>query len=191
VRATETIPATADVAAQNGLKTFKKLITEENTKTMGFKSSSDASRMRLGDEPLKVFLVGFKALKEYRSDNDPEKLVFDMHRFIYPVNVDNEVRSSLTVAEIKNNKGWKAIEYGSPKLINLLLRFRKAKSDFVVWVPGMSLHFIGKREDGKIKLASVVGLPQYEFVAGEFVPAGEVFARLQKQTKNYPRRNRT
>lgn len=189
--AIETSPSeAANRAAEDGLKIFRKLVTEKNAGGMGFESLGEASQMRLGNNhdprmtPMKVFLVGFEALKQYRPGSDPEKLLVDMHRFIYPVTVDKEVRSSLTVAEIKDNKGWKTTEYGSPELVKLLLKNRKVKSDFVVWVPRLYLHFIGTRKGSEIWLTSIVSLRRYEFVAGKFLPAGDVFDRLQKETKS-------
>ena len=109
------IAVKVEPVAMESLAVFKSLMAnQQNYRQMGFVSPEDASRMTLGI-PMQVYMVPLDRLQSYAGGISPQKLLTDTRHFIYPVHVDNQIRSSLTMAEIQGV--WKAVSFGSPTLI--------------------------------------------------------------------------
>lgn len=163
-------------AAEQGLVTFPALITEENYAVMGFGSVEEVASARLG-EPLQVFYVPLNQLKEYQPGSDVESLLVNSDRVYYPVNVDEQLRSTIVVSG--TNDDWRATEYGNPNLMRALAEVREGGEEFVVWVPALNLYFIGFRSDDILFLTPIQSDTKFKFRAGGTLSAEEVFARIQ------------
>jgi hypothetical protein len=154
-------------------------MTEENFAAMGFKSLEEAAEARLG-EPLPLFYVRLDQLQEYQPGSDPEGLLVNSERVIFPVTAKEEVRSSIVVEGAED--GWRAVDFGAPNLIGALSDVRQESgregSDFAVWIPSLNLYFLGTRSDPGLSLTPILDDPRFEFVAGGTLSAYDVFTRL-------------
>ena len=173
------------------LKTFGSLINDKNFKAMGFKSVDEVRSAQLGDY-LRVFMVRLDMLQKYQPNDDPEKMLQGGERVIYPVMIDNHVRSSFTVHKVKEK--WSATGFGNSNLIKLLDKGRKIESDssrlslssyFVVKIPALNLFFIGFRAQDKLMLTPLfddkgLGIKAYKSKAAE-----EIFEALIPVAKNH------
>lgn len=116
--------ATNTDAANEGLRTFALLVTEENHKSMGFDAVADVKNASLG-QPLQVMMVGLDQLRKFQTNSDPNALLNDTHQVIFPVQVRGETRSSISVSQAEGGR-WKAVGYGNPYLAKQIDQGRKA-----------------------------------------------------------------
>ena len=72
---------------------------------MGFESPGEVHEAKLG-RPFQNFRVRLDQLQKYQQGSDPNKLLSGGNQFVYPILVKGQVRSSITVGEIKGI--WKA-----------------------------------------------------------------------------------
>jgi hypothetical protein len=146
----EKIPSELEPGASASLAVFKTLVTTRNNfRDMGFESVAELERMALG-VPMKMFLVQLDQLQAYHSGIAPETILVDSKHYLYPVLVETNTRSSLTMREIQGN--WSAVSFGSPKLARMLTKARAAISSsagvplssiFVVEIPALNMYFVG------------------------------------------------
>ena len=169
-------------AATHARDVIRQFKDEIHLKELGFGSTADASNSELG-APFRVYRVGLNRLASYQPNQDPETLLTDTQRTLIPVSVGGEVRSSVSVTKAKNQDGWKISKRGSPNLIRLLQRFRKANTNFVVWIPALGMRFLGDRKDGQLRLTSLEDVPRFGFKAGQELPAVNIFAKLIAEAK--------
>ncbi len=179
-------------AAQKGLETLAKLVDAENFKDIGFESAEEVRSAALGT-PLKVFLVGLDSLREYRKDAEPDALLTDVQRSVYPVLVNNQVRSSITV-EGKNGK-WSAVSFGDAylmKKIDQALKGRVASMakqatgpPTLVHVAFLNLYFVGQTWNNKLMLTTVTPLANTKFRESTTMSAAEAFDLLVPIARNY------
>jgi hypothetical protein len=172
----------AQAAAGQGLTTFRALISKDNYKGMGFATVEDVQRATLG-EPMKVFRIELDALKRYRAEANANDLLVDAQRSLYPVQVDQNVVTSLYVNEHKD--GWRATVFGNSAVARALAQHRQGKDDFVVHVPALKVYFIGRRNDAGLALIALIDDPRFSFKAGEPMPSDRVLAVLQKEAEAY------
>ena len=177
--------------AFESIMTFRKLVNEQNYKAMGFESLDEVSTAALG-EPIRVFLVRLDQLREYQPGSDPNKLLIDSDKVIYPVTVKEQVRSSIVVEKV--NETWKTTNFGGPNLIKILANIRKNTSDssglpissyFAVQVPSLNLYFVGHRTDNELMLTPLLDDPSFEFKAGRTTPAKDVFSAILPSAKEH------
>lgn len=176
--------------APESLITFKKLVKiQNNYREMGFRSADELDRMKLG-QPLQVFMVHLDKLKEYQHDSDPDKMLQNINHFIYPVQVDNEVRSSLTITE-RESKPF-IVSFGKSKLVQSLTKFRNKSAEanslpqtsfFAVQIPALNLYFIGYSIENKLMLTPILDDHRFKFEAGVSEPADAIFNLLVPTAK--------
>lgn len=175
----------SDKLAQAGLSTFQDLVKQQkNYREMGFESVRDLDRITLG-EPMRVFMVRLDELGKYEKSKDPNKLLHEAKRIYYPVQVDDKVRSSLTVSATA--KGLAVSSFGSPNKIKLVARARENSIDatrltaaqyFLVEVPGLKLVFVGYRVDSTLMLVPILDNSGFEFKARVAIEARDAFLRM-------------
>jgi len=172
-----------EVASQS-METLRQLVTEENYKAMGFESLDELSDIALGDS-LHVFFVRLDQLQEYQPGSDPNRLLIDRKRIIFPVIVKKQVRSSIVVDMV--NERWQATGFGGPNLMKMFSKVRSAAADstglplpsfFAVQVLALNLNFIAHRIDNELMLTPVLNDPSFEFKAGVALPAADAFERI-------------
>jgi len=177
--------------ASEALVTFNELVTEENYTVMGFESLSEARVASLG-EHLRVFMVRLDQLQKYQPGSDPNKILSGGDLVIYPVTVEEQVRSSIVVEKVKER--WNATSFGGSNQVKMLTKVRKADSDstelpissyFVVQVPSLNLYFIAHQADEVLMLTPLLDDPSYGFEAGFTMPADKVFEAILPAAKRH------
>ena len=170
------------MAAQEGLATLRRIVNPHNFAALGFKSADEADQATLG-EPLPIYLVKLDALRTFTDKTNPETLLSDPKRSLFPVNVSERVATSIFVTE--SPEGWRATELGNAAVAQLVSHQRHGAGDFIVHVPALQSYFVGTRGEGRLMLTPVMDDPRTELRAGQPVAAGLVFARLRAAASNY------
>jgi hypothetical protein len=183
--------ADMQTAAKNSLNTFRKLVTQQNYKELGFDTVDEVSSAVLG-QPIPMFLVRLDQLREYQPGNDPNRLLNDGHQALYPITIRTQMRSSIIVGQ--TGAKWKAVSFGNAGLARQIVEVTKQNiatpgapsSDTLVQVPAFGLYFLGRRSpDNKLTLIPLGSNPTFNLKAGASLPAEEVFAALLPHAKNY------
>ena len=169
-------------AAQHGLDTLRQVVNAGNYASLGFDSLDEVLRARLG-EPLQVYRVQLDALRAFTENTDPETLLVDIRRSLYPVKVGDRVATSIFVTG--SREGWRASELGNAAVARLISRYRHGAGDFVVHVPAMKSWFVADRVEGKLMLTPVMDDPRTKLRAGETLPADVVFLQLKAASEGY------
>ena len=169
-------------AAQAGLVTLRSLVQPDNFQGLGFSSVEQAARAQLGD-PMSLFSVRLDALTGYKGGADASGLLQDAHKMIYPVTVDQQVVSSLSVTQ--RGDGWRATDFGNSALTRALVAHKQSPGDFVVWVPALKVYFSARGTGEALTLTPIMDDPRFDFQAGQGIPASRVFAVLQRSAEGY------
>ena len=169
-------------AAEHGLDTLRRVVNAGNYASLGFDSLDEVLRARLG-EPLQVYRVQLDALRDFTENTDPETLLVDIRRTLYPVKVGDRVATSIFVTG--SREGWRASEMGNAAVARLISRYRHGAGDFVVHVPAMKSWFVADRVEGKLMLTPVMDDPRTKLRAGETLPADVVFLQLKAASEGY------
>jgi hypothetical protein len=169
-------------AAQHGLATLRQVVNAGNYAALGFESVDEVRQATLG-EPLQVYQVRLDALRAFNEQTNPETLLVDIRRDLYPVKVGDRVATSIFVTGAR--EGWRASELGNAAVARLVSRYRHGAGDFVVHVPAMKSYFVADRVEGKLMLTPVMDDPRTKLRAGETLPADVVFLQLQRASEGY------
>lgn len=182
--AAEQPPASASqaAAAQQGLATFVQLVNAGNYAALGFGSPEEVRQASLG-APMQIYRVGLDALRGLKQDSNPETLLVDARRSLYPVEVQQRTASSIFVTQAPD--GWRASDMGSAAVARAVTRYRNSPTDFIVHVPALQIYFVARRSEGRLLLTPVMDDPRTDFKAGVSLPADEAFRRLQKPAQDY------
>ena len=162
-------PGQLERGASESLAAFKALVTErQNYKEMGFESMAEIDRMTLG-VPMRVFMVPLDRLQGYQSGMAPEPLLVDTKHTLYPILVDAQSRSSIMMSVIEGS--WKAVSFGSPKMIRMLSAARAnvasgagvpLASIFLIEVPALNLYLLGYQAAGVTRADGGQGRRQHD-----------------------------
>jgi hypothetical protein len=176
----------AQSAANQSLATFRKLVNAQNYKELGFESADEVANAALG-QPLRTSMVKLDQLKAYKAGDDPNRLLSDANQVHYPVTVQNNVRSAISIEQ--SNGKWKATGYGPANLAKQIARARgNASADteqILVHVAPFNLYFAGQRANGRLMLTPVGDYSSFNLRAGATMPAEEVFAALVPFAQKY------
>lgn len=180
----------AQSAATRALDTFRKLVTRDNFKELGFESLDEASAAALG-EPRRVFDVRLDQLREYREGTDADRLLNDANRIVYPVVVREQVRSSISV-EKKDGK-WRAVDFGNTGLAKQISATTRAMAanqrpedtPVLVHVLPFNLYFLGHHLESRLLLTPLADYSTFNLKAGTTTPANDVMAALAVFARSY------
>ena len=177
-----TANGTSQEAAQAGLVVLRSLVQQDNFRGLGFSSVEQAARAQLS-EPMSLFSVRLDSLTAYKGDANAFGLLQDAHKMIYPVTVDQQVVSSLSVTQRAD--GWRATDFGNSALTRALVAHKQSKDDFVVWVPALKIYFSARGTGDALTLTPIMDDPRFDFQAGQGIPASRVFSVLQRSAEGY------
>ena len=169
-------------AAEQALETFRQIVTSENYQALGFQTPDEVKNAQLG-QPLTVLRVPLDQLQSFSPDRNPEELLVDESRVIYPITVNEQVRSSIAVEG--TDQQWRATDFGNPKLITALTQFQRESSDFIVQIPAFSLYFIARRSDNVLLLTPIVDDARFGFKTGETLTATAALEAILPFAKDY------
>lgn len=165
-------------AAQDGIGVLQKLVNDQNYRAMGFDSVDEVKQAQLG-QPLPVFNIPLDKLKGYQPESDPKQLLVKSSETIYPVTVNAQVKSSVTV--VQNDAGYAPSSFGNAAIVKSLSQYRQgstAEGDFVVRVPALNMYFLARWVDGKLMLVPIADDPRLKLRPGEAVPAETALPQL-------------
>lgn len=177
-------------AAAQALETFRKLVTSQNYKELGFDSVDEVAGASLG-EPSRVYNVNLNQLREYQAGSDANRLLNDGNQVIYPVTVRDQVRSSITV-EQRDGK-WKATNFGnagfakqfSQTMKTVAAAPQRTEAPVVVHVLPFNLYFLGHRADNRLLLTPLGNYASFNLKSGATASADEIFAALAPFARKY------
>lgn len=170
----------------------------ERIKYLGFDQVSDLTNAKAGS-PFKVYMVRLDELQSYQTGSDPRPLLHETNGRIFPLMLNDQVRSSAMVDLSKKDQDDEFIlrvtQLGSPSLIKVLAEFRQELEQkkecegtcFVVWIPALKRYFLGDKTSEGIKLKVLIDGPGVELKKGDFLPAEQVFLILQSEVQKNQR----
>ena len=201
--------ATPQEVAQDSLADlYKHNVAEDRAdeeafvKDIGFTSPEEVADAQLGS-PLPLYTIPVVQLGEFRPGDDPEKLLTYTNRIIFPLIVNGQARSSLTVRDSsffslmksRNWKGmrlkvknldWKGVhltEIGFPRLMSKIEKLRPSSSSFLISVVPLRLFFLGDNKGERLVLTAIEENPYFELKAGDECDAVELLGRISPFAK--------
>lgn len=173
----------AAAAARQGLDTLENLAEIQEPAALGFESKEQVASATLG-EPMQVFTVALDDLRSFAAaTDDPEPLLEDSDRSIFPVEVDGRARSSVLVE--KSDSRFRSVSVGSPSLAQALDSTRPEGDSFVVHVQALSTYLHASRTADGIQMTPVFSDPRFEFTAGRAMAARDALGRMVEAAKAY------
>lgn len=170
-------------AATTAIGVLQKMVTESNFRSMGFDSADQVKQAQLGS-PYAIYDVNLEQLKGYKTGSDANALLTQSSRTLYPVTVNGEVKSSVTI----NHKetGYQASSFGNAAIIKALSRYRQGTDgDFVVRVPAFNMYYLGRRAEKQLLLIPIIDDPRLKLKPGEPVKAETVIDQLVSLANSY------
>ena len=184
--------ADPQTAASQSLATFKKLVTKDNYKELGFDSPDEVSTSTLGS-PMRVFMVKVEQLRDYQTEKDANALLSESGQMYFPVTVNGEARSSVVVEQAEGK--WRSASFGNAGLAKQIASVTKTNqtaetaarpADMIVQVPALGVYFLGGRNaDNRLVLTPIAANATFGLQAGSTEPAEVIFARLAPFARNY------
>lgn len=171
--------------ANSALGTFVKLVREQNYERMGFDNPEDIKKASLGI-PLREYFVSLESLKSYKADSNPGDLLEDSGQVIFPLLVDERVKSSVTLVQQEGK--WITHSFGAPVFVGLISKTRSDLSNqmdkqiqdfFLVKAPALNVFFVGYYLQGEVMLAPLQDEPRFNFEAGQTIRADDAFREMQ------------
>jgi hypothetical protein len=169
-------------AASNAIGILQKLVNEQNYKSLGFQSLDEVKQAQPG-KPMEVYNMGLDRLKSYQAGADPNSLLSPSAETIYPVMVDGNVRSGITI--VHKEQGYEPSSFGNADIIQRLSRYRASDAEFAVRIPAFNMYFIGRRVDTRLVLVPIVSDPRLKVQEGETVPIEVVIDQLRPYVNAY------
>jgi len=172
-------------AADNAIGVLQKLVNDQNYRSLGFDSVDEVKQAQLG-QPLTVMNIPLDALKGYQAGTDPQSLLVKSSETVYPVTVNGQVKSSVTI--VRNEAGYAPSSFGNAPIVKALSQYRQspnADSDFVVRVPALNVYFLGRTVEGKTMIVPIAEDPRFKLRPGEAVPLEAALPELVAAANAY------
>ena len=175
-------------AAQEGLRTFAKLVTDANFQRLGFASVDEVRTATLGT-PFDDVLIPLDRLRAYVPGQPVKDLFVKGRRVVFPVLVSGQPRSAITVAA-RPDGSYRPVSFGAPSFLQTFDKARVAASSsenlpparfFIVRVPALNLHFLGRTEPSDatgLVFTLVQADPRLDLPVGRPIPASAVLSQL-------------
>ncbi|CUS37105.1 exported hypothetical protein [Candidatus Nitrospira nitrosa] len=203
-------PLAPEDAAANGLKSLLKRLEpktipdfdqerEKHAQELGFTTGTAGAKLRQDAFP--IYEVRLEDIQNFTPNKDAKKLLVRTPQLLFPIEVQNEVRSSITVrSTINQPRGieqtadqetrWRPTRWGLPKLIARLTTERKRLDDKIsrlkgfrlVSIPALNRNFLGYEDNADLKLVPLVS--DHLFTAGKPLSTREVFLSLIPEAKS-------
>ena len=132
-------------------------------------------------------MVGLNGLRGYQSNQDPHALLIDEQQTMYPLAINEEVRTSVVVKQ-RADGHWEAAEFGHMNLVkaaharrrDVSVRRQVTEADLsLIEIPTLGAVFLGHDEKGAMMLTPVYDVPGTTLRSGETHRASEVFETLR------------
>jgi hypothetical protein len=169
-------------AAENAIGVLQKLVNEQNYKSLGFDSLDEVKRAQLA-MPMRVYNIGLDKLKGYQAGQDPNTLLAASPETIYPVTVDGQVRTGVTI--VHKEQGYEPSSFGNADIVKRLAENRHNEGEFAVRVPAFNMYFVGRRVEDRLVLVPIVNDPRLKVEQGQAVPIEVVLDQLKPYVDAY------
>jgi hypothetical protein len=169
-------------AAQNAIGVLQKLVNEQNYKTLGFDSLDEVKRAQLA-APLQVYNIGLDKLKAYQAGQDPNALLAASPETIYPVTVDGQVKTGVTI--VHKEQGYEPASFGNADIVKRLASNHHNEGEFVLRIPAFNMYFVGRRVEDRLVLVPIVNDPRLKVEQGQAVPIEVVIDQLKPYVDAY------
>jgi hypothetical protein len=160
---------------------------EAFVKDIGFNSLEEVADAQLGS-PLHLYNVPLVQLQQFQHGDDPNNLLADTGRVIFPLTVKGRFKSSLTVVEsslsVKGWKGSRVTRKGFPRLIGEIEKLKTSSSSFIVSIVPLGLVFLGDHKAGRLVMTVIDENPYLELKAGDEYDAAEIFGKIVPYAKH-------
>jgi hypothetical protein len=175
-------PQPEDAAAQ-ALQELVTLVDAGNYRDLGFDTVGEVRRAGLG-QPMAVFDVRLDGLKTYVAGQSVDALLARSPETIYPVVVDNTVKSSVVIT--RGQAGYTPAEFGRAFLVRRAAPFRHGQGgEFIVRIAALNSYFLGRRDAGGMELVPIAVNPQSQLTEGAAIRAPQVFEALVPFARAY------
>ena len=180
---------TAEQAAQIGLAVLRQIgkekEDEEYARSLGFNFADEIRHSRLGN-PLRLYRVPLDRLKGFKMQDPLEKMLFNTEILMYPLLVDKQARSVITVRPSSSGKGWHPTGAGYGEFIVLVEKHRTPGADVVILVSDLGLKFLATRTKDDFQLIPLSERKDFEILPGPpALPARDIFAKLSVLASKY------
>jgi hypothetical protein len=164
-------------AAKKGHIFFASLINEQTYRGFGFDSLGEVWQAELG-RPMAVFYIRPDQLRSSYAGKDASWRLVSPES-IYPLIVNGQVRSSVTVVKT-GERAYRAAGFGDAALVKRLSRYRSndAADEFVIHVLGLNMYFLGRNAQEGFTLTPIEDDRRLELRAGERYTADAVLQLL-------------
>ncbi|MEO7860613.1 MAG: hypothetical protein ABIU05_09230, partial [Nitrospirales bacterium] len=153
--------------------------------SLGFNSVDEVRSAHLGN-PLHLYRVPLDRLKGFQMQDSLEKLLYNTGILMYPLLVDTQARSVITVRSSPFGKGWHPTGAGYGEFIHLVEKHRTPGADIVILVSDLGLKFLATRAEDDFQLIPLSQRTDLEILPGPpALSARETFAKLSLQASKY------
>lgn len=151
---------------------------EDYAADLGFSSAKDLKNAQLGSS-LRLYRLDPVMLEDYKKGTDPNLMLMDTHNQIFPLTVNGQPRSLLTVTQTEDgsSQAWKVSAAGFSRMAKVMSQYRKPKANILVEFSkgALNVKFLAYR---KVMLIPLTDRPDLGLTAGEEVDAEQVFVKL-------------
>ena len=172
----------AQEAAANAVSLLRKLVNEQNYKSLGFETVDEVMRAQLG-QPMEVYYLGLERMKSYQAGEDPNNLLTPSSELIYPVTVGGDVRTGVTI--VHKEHGYESSSFGNADIVKRLAGYRQSAKEFAVHIPAFNLYFVGRPVNSHVLLVPIANNPRLKAQAGEATPLEVVVDQLRPYVDSY------
>ncbi len=184
---TERADEVDDSVAEHALQQIANLAANGLYEKLGFKDAEEAARAELGPA-LPVYFIGLQAMRNYTPDIGMSDFLGEPVELVYPVNVDDRVRSSIGIQ--KNGNGWQIASMGRPNLARSLEQLQRLHNSsgghstgseyFVVEIPSLYLIFLGHRDAVQVNLTPNADDDDLGFSRGKAMDGATILGRVKE-----------
>jgi hypothetical protein len=173
------------------LQDLPEIVNKDNHRSLGFESVEEAQAGKLG-APLSVFMIRLDELQQYRGE-EPGKLLKDVQRTVYPVEVAGQVRTTVELRAVGGQ--WELARLGGAQKIRAMDKQRRTTmrsrsmqtSDFFeVRIPALNVSFLGHHDAEGLMLTPLVDDASLALQAGQAELASKVLTRLVPVARETP-----
>jgi hypothetical protein len=132
--------------------------------------------------PLALLATDVNWIEDSATDPRPTRLLFPI-RLNKDASGDGSATRSSVLIEKPLHHPWRIHNAGGPTLLHAVKTYSTRKEDFLVWIPGINRHYLGRiGEDFRFKMTVLFDDPVARVYAGdEFDPCdSNVIEKLQK-----------
>ena len=170
----------------------------DRVKSLGFDKLGDLRDAKAGSA-LAVYSVRLDELQSYQTGSDPWPLLQKTNAWIFPLLVNQQVRSSAMVNISRKDQGdefnLRVTQLGSLSLIKVLTEFKNEMEEkkecvgecSVVWIPALKRYFLTDKTPAEFKIKVLRDGPGDKLKKGQLLPADQVFSILQNEAQKIQR----